>query len=69
MPFPADPQVSSIARSALGVISVVLLLAPRSPRIASGITVLQLLGYTGLFLAITLILRVALEILSPRRRL
>jgi len=61
--------VLGLLGSALGVISVVLLLAPRSPRIASGITVLQLLGYTGLFLAITLILRVALEILSPRRRL
>ena len=50
------------------MISVILLLVPRSPRITTGVTLLQLLGYTGLFLAITLILRVVLEIISPRRR-
>ena len=50
------------------MVSVILLLVPRSPRITTGITLLQLLGYTGLFLAITLILRVAVEIISPRRR-
>ena len=60
--------VLGLLGSALGVISVILLLVPRSPRITTGITLLQLLGYTGLFLAITLILRVALEIISPRRR-
>ena len=60
--------VLGLLGAALGMMSVILLLAPGSPRIASGLTVLQLLGYVGLFLAITLILRVALEIISPRRR-
>jgi len=60
--------VLGLLGAALGVISVILLLAPRSPRITTGLTLLQLLGYTGLFLAITLILRVVLEIISPRRR-
>ena len=60
--------VLGLLGSALGVVSVILLLVPRSPRITTGITLLQLLGYTGLFLAITLILRVAVEIISPRRR-
>jgi len=60
--------VLGLLGSALGVMSVILLLAPGSPRIATGITVLHLFGYVGLFLAVTLILRVVLEILSPRRR-
>ncbi len=60
--------VLGLLGAALGMISVILLLAPRSPRITTGLTLLQLLGYTGLFLAITLILRVVLEIISPRRR-
>ena len=60
--------VLGLLGAALGVISVILLLAPGSPRIARGLTLLQLLGYTGLFLAVTLILRVVLEIISPRRR-
>ena len=60
--------VLGLLGSALGVMSVILLLAPGSPRVASGITVLQLFGYVGLFLAVTLILRVVLEILSPHRR-
>ena len=60
--------VLGLLGAALGVISVILLLAPRSPLITAGLTLLQLLGYTGLFLAITLILRVVLEIISPRRR-
>ena len=65
---PVNRAVLGLLGSALGVISVILLLVPRSPRITTGITLLQVLGYTGLFLAITLILRVALEIISPRRR-
>jgi ubiquinone biosynthesis protein len=60
--------VLGLLGAALGVISVILLVAPGSPRITSGLTLLQLLGYVGLFLAVTLILRVALEILSPHRR-
>jgi ubiquinone biosynthesis protein len=59
--------VLGLLGAALGVISVILLLAPGSPRITVGLTLLQLLGYTGLFLAVTLILRVVLEIVSPRR--
>jgi ubiquinone biosynthesis protein len=60
--------VLGLLGSALGVISVILLLAPGSPAIAGGFTLLHLLGYIGLFLAVTLILRVTLEITSPRRR-
>ncbi len=60
--------VLGLLGAALGLMSVILLLAPGSPRIASGLTVLQLFGYVGLFLAVTLILRVVLEILSPYRR-
>jgi ubiquinone biosynthesis protein len=60
--------VLGLLGAVLGVMSVILLLAPGSPRIASGLTVLQLFGYTGLFLAVTLIFRVALEILSPDQR-
>jgi ubiquinone biosynthesis protein len=58
--------VLGLLGSALGLISVLLLLAHGSPSISGGITVLQLFGYTGLFLSVTLILRVALEILRPR---
>ena len=61
--------VLGLLGAALGVISVILLLAPGSPHITSGITLLELFGYTGLFIAVMLILRVVLEILSPRRRL
>ena len=60
--------VLGLLGAALGVISVILLLAPGSPRITGGITLLELFGYTGLFIAVMLILRVVLEILSPRRR-
>ena len=60
--------VLGLLGSALGLMSVILLLAPGSPRLGSGLTVLQLFGYVGLFLAVTLILRVVLEILSPYRR-
>ncbi len=41
---------------------------PRPPAIIGGVTLPHLFGYIALFLAITLILRVALEIISPRRR-
>jgi ubiquinone biosynthesis protein len=63
-----DRAVLGLVGAALGVMSVILLLATGSPRIASGLTVLQLLGYVGLFLAVTLILRVVSEILSPYQR-
>jgi hypothetical protein len=60
--------VLGLLGSALGVMSVILLLAPGSPGVSRGITLLYLFGYVGLFLSVTLILRVVLEILSPRRR-
>ncbi len=60
--------VLALLGSALGVISVILLLAHGSPSIAGGVTVLQLLGYVGLFFSIALMFRVVVEILSPRRR-
>ncbi len=60
--------VLGLLGAALGMMSVILLLPPGSPRLAQGLTLLQLFGYVGLFLAVTLILRVVLEILSPSRR-
>jgi len=60
--------VLGLLGSALGVMSVIMLLARSSPGISRGIAVLQLFGYIGLFLSITLILRVVLEILHPHRR-
>jgi ubiquinone biosynthesis protein len=59
--------VLGLLGSALGVMSVITLLARSGPDISRGITVLQLFGYIGLFLSITLILRVILEILRPYR--
>jgi hypothetical protein len=59
--------VLGLLGSALGVMSVIMLLARTSPGISRGITVPQLSGYIGLFLSITLILRVILEILRPHR--
>jgi ubiquinone biosynthesis protein len=57
--------VLGLAGSALGVMSVIMLLARSSPGISRGIIVLQLFGYIRLFLSVTLILRVVLEILHP----
>jgi len=59
--------VLGLLGSALGVISVIMLLARGGPGISRDITMLQLFGYVGLFLSITLILRVVLEILRPHR--
>ena len=59
--------VLGLVGSALGVMSVIMLLARGSPGISRGIALLQLSGYIGLFLSITLILRVILEILRPYR--
>src|SRR6516165_8422860 len=60
--------VLGLVGSALGVISVIMLLAPGDPGTSKGITVLQLFGYIGLFFSVTLILRVVIEILRPHRR-
>ena len=60
--------VLGLLGAALGVMSAILLLAPGPPAIIGGVTLPHLFGYIALFLAITLILRVALEIISPRRR-
>jgi ubiquinone biosynthesis protein len=54
--------------SALGMMSVILFLGHGSPSIAKGLTLLQLMGYIGLFLSITLIFRVVLDTLSSRPR-
>jgi ubiquinone biosynthesis protein len=59
--------VLGLLGSALGVISAILLLAPDSPTITQGLSLLQLSGYVGLFLGATLIFRVVLDVLSPRR--
>ena len=58
--------VIGLTGSALGLMSVILLLAHGSPSIGAGITVLQLSGYIGLFLSITVMLRVIVGILRPR---
>ena len=59
--------VLGLLGSALGVMSVVLLLAPGSPVLAKGLTLLELFGYIGLFISTTLIFRVVLDIVNPRR--
>ena len=47
--------------------SALMLLGRAGPLITPGLTTLQLFGYIGLFLSITLILRVVIDILRPRR--
>ncbi len=47
--------------------SVIMLQGRASPGITTGITAVQLSGYIGLFLSVTLILRVVIDILRPRR--
>ena len=59
--------VLGLLGSALGVMSVLLLQARAGPGITEGPTTLQLFGYVGLFLSVTLILRVAIDILRPPR--
>jgi ubiquinone biosynthesis protein len=59
--------VLGLLGAGLGLMSVILLLAHGSPVIAAGLTVLDLLGYVGLFLSVSLIFRVAVDILSPPR--
>jgi ubiquinone biosynthesis protein len=59
--------VLALLGSALGLMSVIMLQGRASPALTRGITILQLFGYIGLFLSITLILRVVTDILHPRR--
>ena len=59
--------VLALTGAALGGMSVIMLLARSSPPVARGLTLLQLFGYTGLFLSVTLLLRVVLEIVRPGR--
>ena len=59
--------VLGLLGSALGVMSVLLLQAHAGPAITKSTTTLQVFGYVGLFLSVTLILRVATDILRPRR--
>ena len=42
-----------------------MLLSRASPHVAAGLTLLQLFGCIGLFLSVTLLLRVIVEILRP----
>jgi len=60
--------VLALIGAALGGMSVIMLLARISPRVARGITLLQLFGYIGLFLSITLLLRAVLGILRSDSR-
>jgi ubiquinone biosynthesis protein len=60
--------VLSLIGSALGVISGFLLVAGGSPTITTGLSLLHLLGYIGLFLGVILLSRVVLEIGIFRRR-
>src|SRR5262249_23263469 len=55
--------VLALIGAALGGMSVIMLLAHGSPAVARGISLLQLFGYVGLFLSVTLLLRVVLEVL------
>ena len=59
--------VLALIGAALGGMSVIMLLAHGSPAVARGISLLQLFGYVGLFLSVTLLLRVVLEVLRPRQ--
>jgi len=59
--------VLALIGAALGGMSVFLLLTRVSPPVARGLSLLQLFGYIGLFLSVTLLLRVVLEILRPGR--
>jgi len=60
--------VLALIGAALGGMSVIMLFAQASPPLAKGVTLLQLFGYIGLFLSVTLLLRVVLEILHSNRR-
>ena len=60
--------VLSLLGSALGVISVIMLLPHAGPLVAPGVSLLQVFGYIGLFLSTTLILRVVVEILRSHHR-
>lgn len=60
--------VLSLIGSALGVISGFLLIARGSLIVVGGITLLQLLGYIGLFFGVALLSRVVFEIGPFRRR-
>lgn len=59
--------VLGLLGSALGLMSAMLLQERASPAVTRGTTASQLLGYIGLFLSVTLILRVVIDILRPRR--
>ena len=59
--------VLALAGAALGGISAIMLLVRTGPAITRGVTLLQLFGYTGLILSVTVLLRVVLEILRPHR--
>ncbi len=59
--------VLALLGSALGLMSVMMLSGHVGPGITRGVTTLQLFGYVGLFLSVTLILRVVIDILSRRR--
>src|SRR6516225_9524724 len=59
--------VLALTGAALGGMSVIMLLAHGSPAVARGISLLHLFGYVGLFLSVTLLLRVVLEVLRPRQ--
>ena len=62
-----NQAVLALIGVALGGMSVIMLLAHGSPAVARGISLLQLFGYAGLFLSVTLLLRVVLEVLRPRQ--
>ena len=59
--------VLALIGAAFGGMSVIMLRAHGSPAVARGISLLQLFGYVGLFLSVTLLLRVVLEVLRPRQ--
>lgn len=58
--------VLGMVGAAVGVISVIMLVSHAGPQAVRGVTLLQLFGYVGLFISITLMLRVVVEVLRHR---
>ena len=58
--------VLGMVGAAVGVISVIMLVSRSGPKAVPGVTLLQLFGYVGLFVSVTLMLRVVVEVLRRR---
>lgn len=58
--------VLGMVGAALGVISVIMLVSKAGPQAVPGVTLLQIFGYVGLFISVTLMLRVVAEVIRRR---